>query len=160
MKNYDKYHNEKKREQQWNKEQHAGGFRCAHCKQWVIINEFMGTANRNHCNFCLWSKHVDEKKGDRKAVCKGGMQPIGITFKQEGYRRQGEIMLIHLCTLCSKISINRIAGDDISEEIMTTFNYPHELSHNMKKRLAHENIYVLVKSDRQELCNQLFGKTK
>lgn len=159
MKSYDKYNHQKNREQKWKNEQNAGGFRCSHCKQWVIINDFMGTANRNHCNLCLWSKHVDEKKGDRKALCQAGMQPIGLTFKQEGYDRQGEIMLIHLCSICGKISINRIAGDDILEEIIVIFDYSQQLGNTMKKRLSDENIYLLIESDRQELCNQLFGKS-
>ena len=38
-------------------------------KRWVVINDYMGTKNRNHCNLCLWSKHVDEAKGDRRADC-------------------------------------------------------------------------------------------
>jgi len=120
MKNYDNY-DKKRKELQWKNEHNAGGFRCSHCKQWVIINEFMGTTNRNHCNLCLWSKHVDEKKGDRKSLCQAGMIPLGLTFKQEGYGRQGELMLIHLCTVCQKLSINRIASDDITDEIIDVF---------------------------------------
>lgn len=159
MKNYDKNEFEKNRENLWKNEQNAGGFKCSHCKQWVIINEFMGTRNRNHCNLCLWSKHVDEKKGDRRATCQAGMQPIGLTFKQEGYEKQGEIMLIHLCSVCERISINRIAADDRSDEIITIVDGSQSLGDNLRQRLLAEDIYLLVNSDRKEVCKQLFGKS-
>ena len=114
------FNNEKNNYKQVHREAQAGGFKCAHCKRWVVINPFIGTANRNHCSYCLWSKHVDVKKGDRKEACHGGMEPIGLTFKYEGYGRQGELMLIHQCAECSHLSINRIAADDSNEEILET----------------------------------------
>lgn len=155
MKNSNGYFdNEKRKEKEWKKEHAAGGFRCSHCKWWVAINPFIGTANRNHCNYCLWSKHVDEQKGDRRAICENGMKPIGLTFKQEGWGRQGEIMIIHECMGCNKISINRIAADDTNEGILSLF----ELSIAMKNRLSKEGVYVLQESDRQEVHVQLFGK--
>lgn len=157
MKNYGNY-DEKRKEQQRKNEQNAGGFRCSHCKQWVIINDFMGTTNRNHCNVCLWSKHVDEKKGDRKARCQAGMKPIGLTFKHEGYGKQGELMLIHVCSVCDKISINRIAGDDFTDRITEVFEQSKNLYDELKNRLLAEDIHLLVENDKQELYIQLFGK--
>ena len=157
MKNYGNY-DEKRKEQQWKNEQNAGGFKCSHCKQWVIINEFMGTANRNHCNICLWSKHVDEKKGDRKARCQAGMKPIGLTFKHEGYSKQGELMLIHVCSICNKISINRIASDDFTDVITEIFEHSKNLYEGLKARLITEDIQLLVESGREELYAQLFGR--
>ena len=35
------------------------------------------------------------------------MKPIGLTFKKDG-----ELMIVHKCLNCGKISRNRIAGDD------------------------------------------------
>lgn len=35
------------------------------------------------------------------------MKPVGLTFKQDD-----ELMVIHKCLCCGKISNNRIAGDD------------------------------------------------
>ena len=157
MKNYGNY-DEKRKEQQWKNEQNAGGFRCSHCKEWVIINEFMGTVNRNHCNVCLWSKHVDEKKGDRRATCNAGMKPIGLTFKQEGYGKQGEIMLIHICSICGKISINRIAADDFTDKIIETFEQSTTINSKSKEKLLTEDIHLLAQKDKEELCIQLFGK--
>jgi hypothetical protein len=42
------------------------------------------------------------------------MEPIGLTFKKDG-----ELMIIHKCLSCQKLSNNRIAGDDISDIILT-----------------------------------------
>lgn len=150
--NYDKY-----RAQEWKREYKAGGFRCSHCKQFVVINDIMGTANRNHCNWCFWSKHVDETKGDRRASCNGGMEPIGLTFKHEGYNRIGEIMLIHLCSSCQKISINRIARDDPESKILEVFKQSFILSDEIKSRLMRNDIYLLTQADNEELRVQLFG---
>lgn len=158
VKNYDENYNfEKKKEKQWKKE-HNEGFRCSHCKWWVVSNAFMGTANRNHCNLCLWSKHVDEKKGDRKSLCQSGMKPIGLTFKQEGHGKQGELMLIHLCSICGKISINRIASDDFAEEIIVIFEESQALDERRRTELIKESIYLLGMGDKEEVFTQLFGR--
>lgn len=151
---------EKHRVQEWNREHKAGGFRCSHCKHFVVINDIMGTVNRNHCNACLWSKHVDETKGDRRAACSGGMEPIGLTFKHEGYGRIGEIMLIHLCSSCQKISINRIARDEPENQIFQIFERSRSLTSPIKQKLDSADIYLLTEIDKPELSAQLFGKWK
>jgi len=152
------YNNAKRhRTREWKREHDGGGFKCSHCKQFVAINDIMGTANRNHCNWCLWSKHVDESKGDRRATCNGGMEPIGLTFKHEGYDRVGEIMLIHLCSICTKISINRIARDDPEYMIVEIFNTALTLGDGIRARLAASDIYLPTQADKQELRTQLFG---
>jgi len=87
-------------------------FICQQCGKRVDFKAF-GTLNRNHCNFCLWSRHVDEKIGDRKSKCKGLMEPVDLAFKKDG-----ELMIVHKCDLCRKISTNRIAGDDSVREII------------------------------------------
>lgn len=81
-------------------------FRCANCKQ-PVASRSHGTRHRNHCPYCLWSRHVDESVGDRRAGCGAGMQPIGIEVRPDG-----EWAIIHRCTACQKIRVNRIAGDD------------------------------------------------
>lgn len=159
MKRYgnSRFNHNKYRAQQRHHEHRSGGFKCTHCKQFVVINDTMGTANRNHCNVCLWSKHVDEATGDRRATCQGGMEPIGLTFKHEGYGKVGEIMLIHLCSVCQKISINRVARDDPEYKILQIFNEPFGLPEAIKTRLAKNKIYLLNEADKQELSIQLFG---
>lgn len=154
----------KEREKRLNLEEKKGGFRCCNCGQWVPFSEFIGTKHRNHCPFCLWSKHVDLKKsGDRKAECQARMKPIGLTFKHEGIDKygkikQGEIMLIHECTNCGKISINRIAGDDNAEMILRVFEESQRLPPEKRSQLEHSDIEVLSEEKREEILTQLFGK--
>ena len=158
MKRYeDSDYFEKNRLKQWNQEHKAGGFRCSHCRQFVVINDYMGTVNRNHCNMCLWSKHVDNATGDRHSDCNGGMEPIGLTFKHEGIGRVGEIMFIHLCLSCSKIHINRVARDDPDQGILAIFQKSLNLDHSLRKRLDSLDIYLLGEEDRAEVTVQLFG---
>ena len=67
-----------------------------------------GTAHRNHCPSCLWSKHVDsEVPGDREAECHARMEPISIAV-----RGSGEWVIIHRCLGCGELSSNRTAADD------------------------------------------------
>jgi hypothetical protein len=67
-----------------------------------------GTSHRNHCPNCLWSRHLDDDTpGDRDADCGSSMEPIAITV-----RKDGEWMIVHRCTFCDEIHLNRIAGDD------------------------------------------------
>lgn len=147
----------KNRQQQWNAEHDAGGFTCMHCEKWVPIHQHMGTINRNHCPSCLWSKHVDEEKGDRRAMCLGQMEPVGLTFKNEGEGKQGELMLVHKCTKCGKISINRIAGDDDNDTIMNLFKASSQ-NDSLQNMLVERGIVLLMKNDAAEVEVQLFGK--
>jgi len=122
----------------------------------------MGTEHRNHCPFCLWSEHVDEEKsGDRKSTCGASMKPIGLTFKQEGFdkfgqEKQGELMLVHQCTNCGRISINRIAGDDFSFEILEVFTKSRG-DKGLREELKSQNIDLLSSQDEKEIRSQLFG---
>jgi hypothetical protein len=82
-------------------------FRCGHCRLDVPF-EAPGTAHRNHCPTCLWSRHVDDDTpGDRAADCGSLMEPIGITV-----RGSGEWVLVHRCTRCDEVHLNRTAADD------------------------------------------------
>ena len=142
------------------------GFNCSHCQKFVAVDSFIGTHFRNHCPFCLWSSHVDFKKsGDRSSQCHGDMEPIGLTFKQEGYdkygkKKQGELMLIHHCLYCDELSINRIAGDDSPTIITKVFKDSLNLTRELKDRLKQEKIDLLTKKDKKEIDIQLFGKNK
>jgi len=140
------------------------GFECCNCGQSVPFSGFIGTEHRNHCPSCLWSKHVDLRSpGDRKAGCQAGMKPIGLTFKQEGtdrygMPRQGELMLIHECAKCGKISINRIAGDDNPEEILKILEESRRLSSEKRDRLKRNGIGVILQGEREKIITQLFGR--
>ena len=50
-------------------------FICEYCGK--EVKKLKYTA-RDHCPFCLFSKHVDINPGDRRNLCKGLLQPIGI----------------------------------------------------------------------------------
>jgi CRISPR/Cas system CSM-associated protein Csm3 (group 7 of RAMP superfamily) len=142
------------------------GFKCSNCNRFVSTAENIGTKNRNHCPYCLYSKHLDSKRaGDRKSDCKSLMKPIGLTFKKEKRNKykdsdsEGEIMLVHLCTnsSCSKISINRIAGDDEPETIMSVLENSFTLDECLKERLEKINISLISKKDIDSVKRQLFG---
>jgi len=55
----------------------------------------------------LWSRHVDNRPGDRAADCGSSMEPIAVSV-----RGDGEWVLIHRCTGCDALHANRSAGDD------------------------------------------------
>jgi RNHCP domain-containing protein len=81
-------------------------FRCGHCRL-DVPDDALGTAHRNHCPNCLWSRHVDDTPGDRASDCCSLMEPIGITV-----RGGGEWVLVHRCVGCDEVHLNRSAGDD------------------------------------------------
>jgi hypothetical protein len=81
-------------------------FRCVNCRL-DVPTDAPGTQHRNHCPACLWSRHVDERPGDRAADCGSGMEPIAIAV-----RGSGEWLVIHRCTGCGELKSNRSAGDD------------------------------------------------
>src|SRR5690349_24303189 len=101
-----------------------GDFRCAHCHAMVSSAHLLsGVNNRNHCPYCLWSCHLDlYAAGDRLSACKAPMKPVGLTMKtgRNKYKRdtRGELMLIHQCSDCMIVSINRIAADDEPDKIL------------------------------------------
>lgn len=91
----------------------AAGFTCIHCKLSVPA-ESWGTKHRNHCPACLYSRHVDEHPGDRACACRSPMQPIAIEAKPDG-----EWAIVHRCTGCGQIKVNRIAGDDSERALLS-----------------------------------------
>lgn len=82
-------------------------FTCVHCGRFVGPLP-SGGHNRNHCPYCLYSRHVDaERSGDRASGCLGPMAPIG-AFQ----RPNGEHVLVHRCERCGFERFNRIQADD------------------------------------------------
>jgi len=140
------------------------GFKCNNCQNWISLKGLIGTHYRNHCPFCLFSTHVDDKKsGDRHSSCHGLMEPIGLTFKKEGTDkygkvRQGELMLIHRCQVCDELSINRLAADDEPLMVLKIFEDSQKLSEELKKEIDSQSIYLLTNKDEKEIKTQLFGK--
>jgi hypothetical protein len=139
------------------------GFLCKNCKKFVPSAEILsGVQNRNHCPYCLWSRHLDlNKAGDRLSACKAPMQPVGVMVKITGKRYcrgYGELMLIHLCTECSSFSINRIAADDIPEFVFAVFEDSFGLDTALRARLEANSIAPLTNIDRVQVHTLLFGR--
>lgn len=139
-------------------------FRCGHCRQHVTAESlFSGVINRNHCPYCLWSRHLDlERPGDRLCACKGAMQPVGLTLKKSArkYSRpnQGELMLIHRCLDCGRLSINRIAADDIADELYRVFAASFRMTEELRAAMTASGINPLLPRDTRLVCLRLFGR--
>ncbi len=95
-----------KKEADYRHEPCNDNFTCRICGGWIAPEE-AGSQHRNHCPQCLSSIHADKKPGDRKSLCKGIMDPIGVWV-----RKDGEWAVIHRCRDCGALSSNRIAADD------------------------------------------------
>ncbi|MFD0560351.1 RNHCP domain-containing protein [Stackebrandtia endophytica] len=78
------------------------GFRCLNCDARVVA--LTNGGYRNHCPFCLRSRHVDIRPGDRAADCGGLMDPVGWRHKT-GKDWQIEFE----CRDCGTRSVNRVA---------------------------------------------------
>jgi DNA-directed RNA polymerase subunit RPC12/RpoP len=132
-------------------------FHCVHCRQLVPVDWLLSAVrNRNHCPYCLHSRHLDLlRAGDRLAACKGSMQPIALTCKRSRKRygqATGELMLVHRCSECGKLSLNRIAADDDSEAILSL------LSQTSDAGLESAGIQPLTLDDLPKVHKWLFGK--
>ena len=58
-------------------------FVCENCGKKV---KKLGYSCRNHCPYCLHSKHVDKNPGDREELCHGILEPIGLEINsKKGY---------------------------------------------------------------------------
>ncbi len=138
------------------------GFTCKHCGGFVSSAVALaGVLNRNHCPYCLWSRHLDlQRAGDRLCACKALMRPVGLTLKQTGKKyggASGELMLIHACTACSGVSINRLAADDLPDALLRIFEDSLPLPGALRERLAAGHIYPLGAESRDLVQSQLFG---
>jgi hypothetical protein len=145
------------------RERQFGDFQCQHCHLHVSADPLRsGVNNRNHCPYCLWSKHVDlYESGDRLAACKGAMQPVGLTFKrrQKKYasRQPGEMMLLHQCTACGALSINRLAADDTAASLWEVYEASSALSPGVRALAAAEGIDLLGSAERELVQARLPG---
>lgn len=78
-------------------------FICENCNKEVEKLEYSA---RDHCPYCLYSKHVDINPGDRSNECKGLLEPISIEKFKNSYK------IIYKCNKCNKLHKNIIANDD------------------------------------------------
>lgn len=138
------------------------GFLCNHCNNYVSATWFLsGVKNRNHCPYCLWSRHLDlYNAGDRLSACKSLMQPIGLTIKLTRKKfgpGRGELMLIHACEECHALSINRIAADDDLQRIIGVFEGSYQIGRATHECLEANDIRLLDETEAPFVHLQLFG---
>lgn len=84
-------------------------FICEHCDKQVPTLQYSA---RDHCPYCLYSKHVDILPGDRANPCGGSLKPIGIEKWKDTYK------IIFVCEKCGKNHRNIMAIDDCMDLII------------------------------------------
>jgi len=138
-------------------------FTCKHCGRIVsALSAVSGVIHRNHCPYCLYSRHMDLfKPGDRLCACKSLMMPVGLTLKKcrDKYAQepQGELMLIHRCTGCGALSINRIAADDDPTKLMAVVTLSYALDPDTKLLCDIEGIQILKQDNHNLVRTRLYG---
>ena len=85
-------------------------FICENCGKKVTP---LGYTARDHCPFCLYSKHVDIMPGDRKNTCLGLLEPIEIEKFRDTYK------IVYRCLKCGELHKNIMAKDDDMEVIIS-----------------------------------------
>lgn len=90
-------------------------FICENCGNQV--KPLLQTA-RDHCNKCLYSKHVDKFPGDRACDCHGLLKPIALENFKNTYK------IIYKCEKCGLIHKNIMANDDDFDEILKIMQNP------------------------------------
>jgi hypothetical protein len=144
--------------------QRSYGFTCIHCRAYVNSDEILsGVQNRNHCPYCLWSKHVDLfESGDRLAACKAPMRPIGLSLKKTSKKygcQNGELMIVHLCSDCGSVSINRIAADDDAHGLFDIYTQFCQSNKQTLNDLKEDGISPLGEEDANLVASRLFGQS-
>lgn len=84
-------------------------FICERCGKEVPKSDYTA---RDHCPYCLYSKHVDINPGDRMNTCHGLLKPVGIEKFKDSYK------IIYQCEKCHQFHKNRMEKDDIMEKII------------------------------------------
>ncbi len=117
-------------------------FKCKQCRRFIGAVP-SGGHHRNHCPFCLFSLHVDDRRtGDRQSICRSRMQPIG-SFQ----RRNGEHVLVHHCLGCGFERFNRIAADDDFELVLSLPVLPPRVNSGKQVPLWEEDAEELQEVD-------------
>ena len=84
-------------------------FICDNCGKKV---EELNYTTRDHCPYCLYSKHVDINPGDRSNTCLGLLKPIGVEKYKDTFK------IIYRCDKCGKIHKNIMANDDNMNKVI------------------------------------------
>lgn len=95
------------------------------------------------------------------SACKAVMKPIALAMKPSRNKYaccdRGELMLVHRCGDCSKLSINRIAADDQPMMIEQIFRTSLVMDVITRDDLDHAQIHTLRADDEAMLYSQLYG---
>ncbi|HMO78876.1 MAG TPA: RNHCP domain-containing protein [Candidatus Paceibacterota bacterium] len=84
------------------------------CEKCGFLNR--GDGYTNHCQKCLWSKHVDINPGDRLEKCSGLMEPIF------AYTKGKYFYIKHRCIICLKEKNNKFNIKDDFDELKKLIN--------------------------------------
>ena len=84
-------------------------FICENCNK--KVNKLNYTS-RDHCPYCLYSKHVDINPGDRANTCRGLLKPVSVEKFKDTYK------IVYKCEKCSQLHKNIVANDDDFNEII------------------------------------------
>jgi DNA-directed RNA polymerase subunit RPC12/RpoP len=91
------------------REKENTGFICQNCGR--AVSPLSNGSYRNHCPFCLFSKHVDNLPGDRRGNCGGLMEPVGLRYRAgKGYQ------IVHRCLKCGAERVNKAALDTVQPD--------------------------------------------
>ncbi len=85
-------------------------FKCENCGMEVKKSTYTA---RDHCPYCLYSKHVDINPGDRMNSCLGLLKPIGIEKFKDTYK------IIYKCVKCGQLHKNIMENEDDMNKIIS-----------------------------------------
>jgi len=140
-----------------------GDFVCRYCQHFVSADaRLSGVHHRNHCPNCLASRHLDLfEAGDRLSACQARMTAVALTLKRSPrkYARpgDGELMLVHVCEDCRKVSLNRIAADDLNEQVLGVLRGSGTLEPALRRLLTENGVTPLELADLPVVRRRLFG---
>ena len=95
------------------------GFVCLHCGKAVPPLEY---SSRDHCPWCLYSRHVDRFPGDRANPCRGLLEPVSARpDAKKGF------VIEYRCQVCGqtarcRAALGRGVTDDMEALIALTVN--------------------------------------
>ena len=90
-------------------------FVCEVCQKKVAP---LGYTARDHCPYCLTSKHIDVNPGDRLEKCQGILKPIAVEKFRDTFK------IVYKCSKCGSIRKNIMAKDDNFNKILEIMSQP------------------------------------
>ena len=94
------------------------GFICEYCGKPV---KPLGYTARDHCPYCLCSKHVDVSPGDRACECHGCLKPHAVIKADSTYK------IVYICDKCGCLKRNKAAQDDNLDLLLQIMSQPEDI---------------------------------